>query len=139
MQTTFTTANGSRVSLSIRTEISNMVDRHVMEPCWDMVVSVAGKIDDDTDVELVEHPQHGPCLKGFQLGGGPMGGPFLIPVPAEALDAVREVVAAYIAKIERDVAELVAGSERDARHVAKLRSVRGSAFDPNIIAAERRA
>ena len=132
MQTTFTTPSGATVELEIETSIQSMGDRNVMEPCWSLNVRVGDKID-RSDIELIDHPEHGLCLATIS------GPKIYIRVPAEAAAAVRQVVYVYTAEVERRVAALIEASHRDAERAARLSSVRGSAFDANVIAAERRA
>ena len=124
MQVDFTTASGSEVSLSIRTEMTNIVDHTVMSPCWNLRVVVADKLD-RTDLDLVTDPQHGLCIAGR------MSPKFLIPVPAASAAAVRELVETYTAEVERRVAATVAASQRDGERMAYLRSIKGGAYDPS--------
>lgn len=104
--TTFRTASGNSVELSIVTSRQLEADATLTAPDWRLDLRVNGESKLNGGVDLVEIAGHGKCLK-------PWFGNWAVPVPAEAVDAVESVLNAYRAGVRRDVQAIVAADQAE--------------------------
>ena len=123
-ETTFRTAKGTPIRVSIVTERENLADHTVMSPCYELRVEAGGQW--LSSVELIEQDAHGLCIRerfARTVGGKLMQ--TVIPVPAEAHRAIKAIFAEYEAESANRLNEALEADRKFEDGRRELRRVMG--------------